>query len=147
MAELLNLLTDRGVYRVRFGDWGPIWKNVRNEAYHLIERLHCVGCPQTYHVCLFDDVACAQSNELACLSGHTDKVISLSCTGDGLVCSGSLDQQVKLWKLDSISSNQINPARHYWHDGEVTSVVLSPDGSLLASASRWITSDRQFSYR
>jgi telomerase protein component 1 len=75
------------------------------------------------------------SNELSCLTGHTDKVLSLVCSCDGIICSSSLDHTVKLWKLETGSLNgSVTTSDH--HDAEVTAVACSKDGSHIATASR-----------
>jgi len=75
-----------------------------------------------------------QSNELCCLTGHSDKVLSVTCTSDGTVCSSSLDGTLRLWKPNTDSASV--DAR--CHNAEVTSVASTGDGQMLATASRYI---------
>ena len=75
-----------------------------------------------------------QSNELCCLTGHSDKVTTVACTTDGTVCSGSLDRTVRLWK----PCTAVMSADRF-HNAEVTSVASSADGHRLATASRLVT--------
>lgn len=65
-----------------------------------------------------------------------DKVVSLSCTFNGIVCSGSLDHQVKLWKLDFGGRDQAQPVQPDQHQDQITSVESCFDGFLVASACR-----------
>jgi len=73
-----------------------------------------------------------QSNELCCLTGHSDKVVTVACTSDGKVCSGSLDGTIRLWKPDTHAASA-----DQFHNAEVTSIVSSEDGRLLATGSRY----------
>jgi len=74
-----------------------------------------------------------QSNELCCLTGHSDKVTSVVCTSDGTVCSASLDRTVRLWKpeMHTTSADQ-------FHNAQVTSAATSEDGRQIATASRCV---------
>jgi WD40 repeat protein len=77
-----------------------------------------------------------QTNRLSCFTGHMDKLLSLTCTHDGIVCSGSLDHQVKLWRLDLIRGNETYSAKLNQHQDQITCVASCSDGSIVASASR-----------
>ena len=79
-----------------------------------------------------------QSNELHCLTGHTDKIVSLSFGTDNIVCSGSLDYKIKLWKIDWC--NKVSDSVCYQHHNEVSSITVSHDGAFVVSADRSVTS-------
>jgi len=75
-----------------------------------------------------------QSNELRCLTGHSDKVTTAVCTSEGTVCSASMDGAVCLWK----PSTQHATSTDLFHNAEVTSTASSEDGRVLVTASRYI---------
>ena len=74
-----------------------------------------------------------QANELACLTGHSDKVLSVASDTQGRLCSSSLDKSIKLWSPDSESSSLIG-----YHDAPVTFVTCLSDqpGGLVLTGSR-----------
>ncbi len=45
-------------------------------------------------------VSCLQPNELACLMGHSDRVVSVTCGANNTICTGSADRTVKVWRPD-----------------------------------------------
>jgi WD40 repeat protein len=78
------------------------------------------------------------SKTLSCdqiLSGHSGPVTCLSQSG-ALLASGSLDQTIRLWNLQTHQSSQQLPSKQLLgHRAPVLSVSLSPDRQLLASGS------------
>ncbi|MEG4533588.1 WD40 domain-containing protein [Microcoleus sp. D2_18a_D3] len=88
---------------------------------------------------------------LETLEGHTQRVASVSFSPDGqLLASGSYDKTVKVWSLTEDGMNNIlpcpsaplfpcSPSVLFTLDGHadsVMSVSFSPDGEVLASASK-----------
>ena len=74
-----------------------------------------------------------QANELACLTGHADKVLSVASDTQGRLCSSSLDKSIKLWSPDPTSGTLIG-----CHDAPVTFVTSLPDksGGVVLTGSR-----------
>ncbi|XP_064601394.1 LOW QUALITY PROTEIN: telomerase protein component 1-like [Liolophura sinensis] len=72
-----------------------------------------------------------QANEVTCLTGHSDRVVSLDCFKSGTICTSSLDKSVKLWAGQVRSGDVIGQ-----HNGEVTCVASSWDEALVATGSR-----------
>jgi WD40 repeat protein len=68
-----------------------------------------------------------QSNgqQTALLGAHAEPVTSLALNGGGQILSASLDGSVKLWQPPAAAGKLLA------HPGQVTSAVLSPDGSRL----------------
>ena len=58
-----------------------------------------------------------QANELSCLTGHSDKVLSVASDNQGRLCTSSLDKTIKLWSCDKESQTPIGG-----HDAPVTFV-------------------------
>ena len=74
----------------------------------------------------------ATGDEVALLTGHTDRVWSVVFSPDGqTLASGSWDETIRLWE---VASGQ-EKATLEGHTGPVTSVSFSPDGQTLASGS------------
>ena len=66
------------------------------------------------------------------LSGHSDKVLSLSLSLDGkILASGSADGIIKIWSL--IENDEIFEI--VGHEDPINSINFSPDGRLLVSGS------------
>ena len=74
-----------------------------------------------------------QANEMANMTGHAKKVISVAADDQGKIFSSSLDKSVKLWQpqLSLETANQR-------HDDIVTFTVVSPDLSILSTGSRLV---------
>lgn len=68
---------------------------------------------------------------MMCLTGHSDRVISLACSKSGRICTSSLDRSVKLWAEDVTSGDVIGH-----HNGEVTCVTSSWDKAVVVTGSR-----------
>ncbi|KAL4232139.1 hypothetical protein ACF0H5_009714 [Mactra antiquata] len=58
-----------------------------------------------------------QANELASLTGHSDKVLSVASNNQGHVCTTSLDNSIKLWSCDQDANKLIDQ-----HNAPVTFV-------------------------
>jgi WD40 repeat protein len=72
-----------------------------------------------------------QGEELATLTGHDEKVTSVSWSPDGqIIAAGSENKTIKLWNVKSKELATLTG-----HDSSVLSVAWSPDGKTLASAS------------
>ena len=74
-----------------------------------------------------------QANELACLMGHSDRVLSVSSDKSGNVVSCSLDKSIRLW---APQLSNVKVTGH--HDAEVTFAVTSIDGSTVLTGSRYL---------
>ncbi len=69
------------------------------------------------------------------LKGHTNAVSSICISPDGkILASGSNDQTIKLWSIESESGKEISTLKG--HTNRVISVKFSPDGKILASGSQ-----------
>lgn len=78
----------------------------------------------------------ASLNESAVLEGHTDNVLSVKFSPDGLyIASASADRTIRLW--DTMTGKQIKILMG--HSDSVFSVAYSPDGTKLASCSEDMT--------
>ncbi len=69
--------------------------------------------------------------EMRRFAGHKQMVSGLACLADGRLVSASHDQTVRFW--DPASGAELGSC--LGHTGPVTAVTVSPDGTLLASAS------------
>lgn len=68
------------------------------------------------------------------VSGHTDWVSSIRFSpnpSNPLVVSAGWDHAVKVWDMKSPSPQLM--VNHLWHQGNVNTITISPDGSLCAS--------------
>ncbi|XP_021378535.1 telomerase protein component 1-like [Mizuhopecten yessoensis] len=72
-----------------------------------------------------------QANEMANLTGHSDRVVSVAANKDGHLCTTSLDKAIRLWEpqLSTETATDV-------HNAPVTFVETSPDKSLLLTGSR-----------
>ena len=76
-------------------------------------------------------LAAAARPGIAALTGHTDRIHSMTFSPDGnTLVTGSYDGTVRLW--DVATHRQIG-APLAGHDGEIYSVAFSPDGKVVAS--------------
>jgi WD40 repeat protein len=72
---------------------------------------------------------------LQTLIGHRGSVRTISFNRDGdKIVSGSLDGDIKLWKVNSNDKNVTILQTFQGNAGEVKSVAFSPDGNMIASA-------------
>ncbi len=62
---------------------------------------------------------------LRILTGHTDRVYAVAVTGDGRALSGSDDQTVRVWDLDSGECSRVLQG----HSGLVYAVAVTGDGA------------------
>lgn len=67
------------------------------------------------------------------LTGHTDSILSLAFSINGLLASASFDTNVIIWNTTTEQAIG-NPLAG--HDDAISSVVFTPDGKYLASGSR-----------
>ena len=71
--------------------------------------------------------------EVALLTGHTDRVVSVAFSSDGeTLASASRDHTVRLWDVDTRTLKSTLEG----HTDRVVSIAFSPDGNTLASASQ-----------
>lgn len=72
-----------------------------------------------------------QANEMAGLTGHSDRVVSVAADKDGRLCTTSLDKAIRLWEpqLSTEAATDV-------HNAPVTFVETSPDKSILLTGSR-----------
>jgi WD40 repeat protein len=75
-----------------------------------------------------------KGNTLAILKGHSDSVISLAFSSDGKLASGSIDNTVRLWNVQDVTS-PVELRKLEGHSGFVKTVAFSPDNKTLASSS------------
>ena len=77
-----------------------------------------------------------QDNTSTTLTGHTDKVNSVTFSPDGkLLASGGNDRAIKIWDVQrkqNITTLKHTPSRS--GPSQVNSVAFSPNGELLASS-------------
>ncbi|KAF8309754.1 hypothetical protein DL93DRAFT_2230742 [Clavulina sp. PMI_390] len=68
------------------------------------------------------------------LTGHTDSVVSMEFSPDGLVlASGSVDHTIRVWDVET---QLVKGEPFIGHTDAVSSLAFSPDGAVLASASK-----------
>lgn len=79
-----------------------------------------------FKCCLF------QANELASMTGHDDRVLSVASDSHGNLCTSSLDKSVRLWK-PTLSSKTENLC----HGDQVNFTSVSKNGNYLLTGSRW----------
>ncbi|XP_012935535.1 telomerase protein component 1 [Aplysia californica] len=72
-----------------------------------------------------------QAYSLACLTGHSDRVLAVAGDRNGQVTSCSLDKSVRVWRPRLEDSLDLSK-----HDGPVTFVASSVNGELIISGSR-----------
>lgn len=72
-----------------------------------------------------------QANELACLTGHSDKVLSVSANEKAQLCTSSIDRSIKLWSCDPQEQTSIGG-----HDAPITFVCNNPftSGQLISGS-------------
>ena len=90
-----------------------------------------------------------QALELGCLTGHSDRVLSVACGSDAnLIASCSLDRSVRLWQPSSAV-----PTSSGFHRAAVTAVVACKSQQLVVSAARdgsihfWRSWEGRFQHR
>ncbi|MBV9390027.1 MAG: WD40 repeat domain-containing protein [Chroococcidiopsidaceae cyanobacterium CP_BM_ER_R8_30] len=66
-----------------------------------------------------------------CTLWHSCSVNAVAISPDGILASGSSDSKIRLWQLRTGELRQTLVG----HSGEVKSVAISPDGTILASGS------------
>ena len=74
-----------------------------------------------------------QGNEICTLSGHSDRVVAVGCSGKGTMATSSLDKSIRIWQPVTEEETR---SKAQGHNAEVTCVVLSQNGKIAASASR-----------
>ncbi|MDF5738747.1 MULTISPECIES: WD40 repeat domain-containing protein [unclassified Nostoc] len=65
------------------------------------------------------------------LMGHSHIICSLAISADGMLVSGSWDQTIKIWQLET--GELLHTLKG--HRDRVYAIALSPDGQIIASAS------------
>ena len=86
------------------------------------------------------------ANSIDTLIGHTHEVLGVSSVNSNTIVSGSVDKTVKVWSLPDVSQTAADErttaadgkmaAADGAHNGPVTAIDISKDGSLAASVSR-----------
>ena len=72
-----------------------------------------------------------QPSELACLTGHSDRVLSVSCGSDNTLCTSSLDNTIRVWKPQlQVTADQVKG-----HDAEVTASCWPSGGDFVVTGS------------
>ena len=73
-----------------------------------------------------------QANTLACLTGHSDRVLAVAADKEGRLATAGLDRSLRLW-APSLARNMKVTGQH---EVEVTSVTTGLDGNWALSADR-----------
>lgn len=124
-------------------DWAAISDERTKRRTALLENVMVATCGDDGTARLWYPL---QANELACLTGHSDRVLSVASDTQGHLCSSSLDKSIKLWSPDPSSGNLIG-----CHDSSVTFVTSLPDlsGGVVLTGSRdgviklWVCADEE----
>ena len=126
-------MRDVRIVRGRPGEWGTCSRVVPFE--HHPEALVCrkdivaVGL-RSGDIVILDAIT---GSHTSLLSGHTDRVSSLSFSQDGtLLISGSFDGTVNLWDIQTGGI-----AKTFLNSDHVCSVSISPDATTIAFSSGW----------
>lgn len=90
------------------------------------------GSSLSFHFGTFFEYCLFQANELASMTGHDDRVLSVASDSHGNLCTSSLDKSVRLWK-PTLSSKTENLC----HDDQVNFTSVSRNGNYLLTGSRW----------
>lgn len=90
------------------------------------------GSSLSFHFGTFFEYYLFQANELASMTGHDDRVLSVASDSHGNLCTSSLDKSVRLWK-PTLSSKTENLC----HDDQVNFTSVSRNGIYLLTGSRW----------
>ena len=77
------------------------------------------------------NIVCFQGNELASLTGHSDRVVSAAVSNKGCLVTGSLDNTVRIWNIHDGSTIPGS------HNAPVSAVASNRRGTLAATASRY----------
>ncbi|MBD2025869.1 AAA-like domain-containing protein [Leptolyngbya sp. FACHB-711] len=67
------------------------------------------------------------------LEGHQARVMAVSVNRDGLIASASANRTIRLWQPDGTPVTTFDSTQPR-HEGEIASLVFSPDGQTLISA-------------
>ncbi|EPS38544.1 hypothetical protein H072_7653 [Dactylellina haptotyla CBS 200.50] len=80
------------------------------------------------------DTTTGQIQTTLTFGGHREKINTLSFSpGNGLIASGSLDKNIKLWDIVTDRSEPDQTTLVDWVD-PVTAITFSPDGNMVASS-------------
>lgn len=96
------------------------------------QYLRFSGSSLSFHFGTFFEYCLFQANELASMTGHDDRVLSVASDSHGNLCTSSLDKSVRLWK-PTLSSKTENLC----HDDQVNFTSVSRNGNYLLTGSRW----------
>ncbi|NJN72239.1 MAG: TIR domain-containing protein [Limnothrix sp. RL_2_0] len=66
--------------------------------------------------------------------GHSDSINSVAFRYDGLIASAGADRTIKLWNLEGEYQGSVGDAASQ-HQEAINSIIFSPDGGLIISAS------------
>ena len=73
-----------------------------------------------------------QANTVACLTGHSDRVLAVAADKEGRVASAGLDRSLRLWAPGATSRLDLSGQ----HQVEVTCVTAGLDGNWALSTDR-----------